>query len=627
MKNFFEFQRQARQKSNSVLLVFGLFLIVLLFIYNFLIYHGIIFVFSDDQAPVTGLNGLIEGEFQKFQIIALGIFVLGFLGTYILQLHKYKSNPLSIVADLHGRQINYSQPNLKMQERQLLNIVEEMCIAAGIPVVPVYILTQESSINAFTAGHDLKTAYIAMTEGALKNLSRDEIQAVVAHEVGHIVSADVSVNAVLFSCIAALTFLMTLGLQLLRSMRHTRSSKNDGRGPILILAIILLVVGYMGAITAQILQSLFSRRREYLADSLGVQFSRNPSALARALAKIRDIYSGYIAEAKVVNIAHMCIASPLNAGFFSGLWASHPPINSRIKLLDPKYLDSNYSLQKNIEDEKKQNLNVIPTKIEAKAIKNGLLTNQPLMSEVLSKMLIDQMDALKIKQVLHDPMDFKYSVWSLFVASDKHIQAKQVAMLKQLYLENFDENKLYLAIDTIENTNHLSTSILSIATPSIKGLETNAKKRFLQSLHDIAFADGNLSAFEMISMASLVVMCDDVQIKDRINHAKVKKLLAAFASIPNKSIDMKKLSLDKAIQIFYGSSEDKDAEYLKLQFTYDELVLWLHSIRKSSIYFKQLITKAILSSIKHDDEFTLQEIEAFRIFSMAIGIPSPPIEL
>ena len=644
MTNFFEFQRLARKKSNAVLLVFGFLLLALLFIYNFFIYYGVLNIYNSDLNPVSGSYFILHGEPFKYQVIALAIFVLGFVGTYFYQLSQYRSNPLAIVFELSGRHLYSNNPKLTPKEKQLSNIVEEMCIAAGIPVVPIYILPEETSINAFTAGHNLKTGYIAVTEGALEKLSRDEMQAVVAHEVGHIVSADVSVNSVLICCIAALTFLMTVGLRAMESMGRSRSSKKDGQGAIYLLALLLIVIGYFGALSGRMLQSMFSRKREYLADSLGVQFSRNPSALASALAKIRDFYSGYIAKAKAMNIAHMCIASPVHAGFFSNLWASHPPINSRIALLDSKYLDAEYSKQKAISEEKankaseksKEKLKlqneiikdaVLKNTIDPKSLINGVLVGGPIISEALGQEKMAELKALGLDQKLHDILDFKYCIWALFISKDFEVQKKQLVLLKSMYPDYFDHNVLMTTLQDLKKTHEISASVLSVALPMLKTLKKDQKDLFFESLSKLAAADGMMCPFEMIAMASLKVSCEKNQTKGQINHLAIKKIIYLFANLNQTSQEIKKVSYHKALQLYYGPLYQKQDSYEGLNFTFDELVSLIFKIQNSSLKFKQLLSKAILVSLRTDENFTTDEIEAFRIFSMAIGIPSPPLNL
>lgn len=636
MKNFFEFQKQARKKSNSVLVMFGLMLVILLFLYNLCVVYGINFynfgVLSDQSSWF-----IVEDKNLKIQFGLLALFSIGFLFAYFNQLWTYRSEPLSVVYELGGVSLNDRSTPLEAKERQLLNVVEEMCIASGIPVVPVYVLKSEVSINAFTGGHDFKTAYIVVTQGALDELTREEIQAVVAHEVGHIVSADVSVNSVLLSCITALTFLVTMGFKMMEVMGRTqsrsRTSKGDGVGVLFAVAALLIVFGSLGAFFGKLLQSLFSRKREFLADSLGVQFTRNPSALAKALAKIRDLsLCGEIRKASAMNISHMCIVSPLSKGFFSEMMSSHPPIDLRIKLLDSKYLDpmatkklktpnktqSDFSLKSNVRDEHQSYV------IDESNILKGLLVGEPYLSEVLAQQKLSEIQQIDTDDQLHDNVDFKYAVWGLLMSQNLQIQQQQIGLLKNLYQQAFNPDKLPKIQNDKISKSDLGTSILSLVIPKFKNLDLNQKQLFIKSLKQLMSVDPIFSEFEKIILASFIVASVDKKVDFKLNHLNLKKLISLFVNLNISDENQKLISYRQALKSFYDKDFDSESKILD-QFSFDELILMMHKIRTSSVQFKQQICRSLLTAIQHDLEISIQEVEAFRAFSIAIGIPSPPV--
>ena len=231
-------------------------------------------------------------------------------------------------------------------QRQLVNVVEEMAIASGIPKPKVYVVPDPDP-NAFATGRDAATASIAVTEGLLEALNREELQAVVAHEMAHIRNLDVRLMTLLAGMVGAIA-LMSDGMgRMLRGGRYTggggggRRSSGDGRGggnPLgLIVLALWLVTLIVAPVVSRILAMSVSRKREYLADASGAQFTRNPLALAAALQKLaaataptRSITRG---------AAHLCIVDPSpgllseRSGFLADVMASHPPIDQRIDRL------------------------------------------------------------------------------------------------------------------------------------------------------------------------------------------------------------------------------------------------------------------------------------------------------
>jgi len=217
-------------------------------------------------------------------------------------------------------------------ERRALNVVEEMALASGIAVPPVYVLRREQGINAFAAGWSLDDAVIGLTDGAIKKLTRSELQGVVAHEFSHIVNRDTSLNMRLMGVLHGIVVLSIVGEFLLRT-RSSSDSKKSG-APFFALGLGIWLFGSLGAFLAQLIQARVSREREYLADASAVQFTRDPEGIGRALAKI-GLESSYLESSFGRAASHMLIASPHEPTLFN--LASHPPLEKRIRRLLPAW--------------------------------------------------------------------------------------------------------------------------------------------------------------------------------------------------------------------------------------------------------------------------------------------------
>lgn len=249
-----------------------------------------------------------------------------------------------VAEGLGGRRIypNTTDP----VERRLLNVVEEMALASGTPVPPVFIL-DEAGINAFAAGYSPSDAVLGVTRGCAKQLTRDELQGVIAHEFSHILNGDMRMNIRLIGILHGILLIGLTGQLIMRTILYSgsgrsRESNNKGGGGqvvfvILAIGIAAIVLGFIGTFFGNLIKAAVSRQREYLADASAVQFTRNPSGIANALKRIGAYVAGSrLKAAGAAEASHMYFAQGVWEGF-SGLWATHPPLANRIRAIDPSW--------------------------------------------------------------------------------------------------------------------------------------------------------------------------------------------------------------------------------------------------------------------------------------------------
>ena len=231
----------------------------------------------------------------------------------------------AVATMLGGRKVDRqtSDPD----ERRLVNVVEEMAIASGLPVPRLYVLDRESGMNAFAAGFSPERSVVAVTRGALQGLDRDELQGVVAHELSHILNSDTRLNTRLMALVGGLTVLALVGRIALRG--DTGRDDGKGRGIAMGVGLSLLVAGSIGAFFGRLIRLAVSRQREFLADAASVQFTRNPGGLARALEKIGK-QGSHLSAPEALEASHLFFAEGVG-GFLSSLMATHPPIEERIR--------------------------------------------------------------------------------------------------------------------------------------------------------------------------------------------------------------------------------------------------------------------------------------------------------
>jgi Zn-dependent protease with chaperone function len=269
----------------------------------------------------------------RFAAIAGGTIALIVAGT-LYKVAELAGGGAAVARALGGRLIHPNSTDL--HERRALNVVEEMSLASGTPVPAVYVMDAEPGINAFAAGNSPGNAVVAVTRGALDSLSRDELQAVIGHEFSHILNGDMRLNIRLIGLLNGILLLAMVGKGILRSVgrsRRSSSKKGGGAAPVALFAVALIAIGMIGVFFARLIKSAVSRQREFLADASSAQFTRNPLGLASALRKIARAGSAVTSPA-AEEASHLFFADALRSSWFS-LFATHPPIDERIRRLDP----------------------------------------------------------------------------------------------------------------------------------------------------------------------------------------------------------------------------------------------------------------------------------------------------
>lgn len=259
----------------------------------------------------TCLTILLASVYHIFSLGRGGVAVAQALGARILDLNSTDDN-----------------------ERRLLNVVEEIAIASGAPVPAVGVMDGEESINAFAAAMDPRDAVIVVTAGALKKLTRDELQAVIGHEFSHLLNGDSKMNVTLAGWVWGLFFVTVVGRFFMRG--HSSAGKRRGSaGAIMLFGLLLFIIGLIGYFFGRLIQALISRQREFLADASSVQFTRNPQAMVTTLAKLKS--GSQVRHPEASGMAHFFFAPASLVSQWAGPLATHPPLAARMKAIDPNY--------------------------------------------------------------------------------------------------------------------------------------------------------------------------------------------------------------------------------------------------------------------------------------------------
>ncbi len=333
--DFFAAQDQARRNTRWLVVLFSLAVFSLLLLTNLLVCLTLAMMTAADE-PTAGLTTLpAQPLWSTLPWGVIGLTSAGVLlvitVVILLKQAELRQGGQVVALALGGRRLDHAQADAGQQ--RLLNVVEEMAIAAQLPVPPVYLLP-EAGINAFAAGFTAADAVIGVTEGCLQQLNREQLQAVVAHEFSHILNGDMRLNIRLLGWLHGILFVGHAGYFLLRSGagRKGNSQSKDGGAALLLLALGLMLLGYLGAVFGHLIQAAVSRQREYLADASAVQFTRNPAGLAGALQQIvQHQQHGRIQHPNAAELTHLFFAEALSR--WTQLFATHPPLSKRIALL------------------------------------------------------------------------------------------------------------------------------------------------------------------------------------------------------------------------------------------------------------------------------------------------------
>jgi Zn-dependent protease with chaperone function len=336
--NFFTAQDQARKASRRLVLAY--------IVATMLIVAGVSAIvtfalYSTSQAAYGHTPWSYATQNWETPALVAVITTLFILGASMFKTAVLSSGGGSVATQMGGTLVPADvQDPLR---RRLRNVVEEMAIASGVPVPEIYVLEEESSINAFAAGYSPSDAAVAVTRGTLELLDRNELQGVIAHEFSHVLNGDMRLNIRLMGVLFGIMALGLIGRLIVRGGYHTSivSSRRDRGAPVvLIVGLGLAILGGIGMFFARIIKAGVSRQREYLADASAVQFTRQSDGIANALKKIGGYSQGsMIKAADPEEVSHMLFGSGAK---LAGMFATHPPLVERIQALDPNFKEADF---------------------------------------------------------------------------------------------------------------------------------------------------------------------------------------------------------------------------------------------------------------------------------------------
>lgn len=645
--NFFQYQEKARKNTALLLFLFGVA------VAGIIMATYVAIALAWLSLAQQGRRGFIPAEPdlwepRLFVAVMCAVLVIVGFGT-IVKLMQLRSGGRAVAESVGGRIVdaNLAGP----QERKVLNVVEEMAIAAGMPVPPVYIL-DEQGINAFAAGYAPRDAVVAVTRGSVERLTRDELQGVIAHEFSHIFNGDMRLNIDLIGLLNGILAIGLIGWFLFRAILRSGGQRSSRRGKggggavllLLLLGLALMVIGYVGTFFGTLIKAAVSRQREFLADASAVQFTRNPSGIAGALKKI----GGFIGGSRVEHdgaaaISHMFFCQA-QVSWLDVLLATHPPLAERIRRIDPQW-DGKFLASRPVEAEP------VPTRaglgLTAEAVAAGRRgrigaaaaagiedrvgrLSRPQLDRAVR--LIEQLPE-SVRVAAREPFTAGALVFAMLIDEKAEPQARQMAHLRAGRWSGAAEETQRLLADVRGMDERLRLPAIDLAMPALRRLSQSQYVEFRETVELLVRADNRINLFEwMVQKLVLANLAPQYggAVPSRVQYyglgqlgPQVSVLLSTLAYLGQRDAEAAQAAFDAG-----AGRMGRTAAVLRLveaeACKFASLEAALDQLNQVSPRLKQQIVEACSATVLADGRVTVQEAELLRGILAILGCPVPP---
>ena len=640
MRDFFDRQEEARKKT-TVLLSFFLLAVASIVISVYAVARTILWTVAvskqyrlSSNSEITAFQFWDTGLFLVVAFITLAIIIAGSL----YRIRTLRGGGRAVAEMLGARIVNRNTSD--MDEKRLLNVVEEMSLASGVPVPDVYLMEKESAINAFAAGFGMDDAVICVTEGTLKLLSRDELQGVVAHEFSHILNGDMLINIRLMGMLHGILVIGLLGETTLRTLRYSSGRVNlaglsFGTG--------LLIIGYVGTFFGRIIKSAVSRQREYLADASAVQFTRNPNGIGGALKKIGGMHFGsLLLHPRATEASHMFICEAVRSGI-TGLMDTHPPLMDRILLIDPDF-DGRFP--------KVKPLNLMPKpEIRPKLPKPGSpLGAFNLTGAMAAAMLASAGEPMKehadeaallmismpeeLMSATREPYSARALIYALLSDGGAEIRKAQFEALRAAEPEDAVKEAERLTALMPDLDPRLRLPLLDLSMPSLRRMSKEQYREFRSTINRLIQADGKVSLFEYVLRHMLIRRLDRYYLKPKKKIAQIYSLkgvlrecavvLSLLARLGHKSRTEAEAAFSRSFMMLTGSRSSALKLLPAEECSLEPMEKALSKLSVASPVIKKQFLAVCIECINFDRNVSVEEGDIFRAIVEAIDCPLPP---
>ena len=654
--NFFQYQDRARR--NSTLLVALFFAAVIGLIAITTLFVAFLTSYSDLRNP--GVETTLTSMLTRLgweTVAGIAITIAAIIGlASLFRLRQLAGGGRAVAESLGGRKINITPQNLA--EQRALNVVEEMALASGTPVPDVYIL-EDQAINAFAAGYAPGDAVIGLTRGCIEQLSRDELQGVVAHEFSHIFNGDMRLNIRIVGLLYGILVIGLLGGWLLRGSYWGVGRDNRGRAVFLGIGVGLVAIGYTGTFFGNLIKSAVSRQREYLADASAVQFTRDSRGIAGALKKIAQPSGGSRLQASNASeFSHMYFASGLKSSLL-GLFATHPPLKARIARLDPQWsgqISEGHTTVSTMTNTDSSHASHMHSEVA-----QGTRSPDPATASEPYKARLDQVIEVvdnniaqpshqqhaigqsllaaiptPLKAAAHDPFSARALVYGLLMPGGEQPESThrdaQVALLEKIahpaVLREF--RKLEPILTATGQQYRLP--LIDLCIPALKSLAPQQFQVFKRNVIKLLRADGKVEIWEWalyrVLMHGLEGNSDqhrkaaDSRGKSKALNDAHQFLIATMAHADCAEYLPAKRAFEAGVQALGLTASPLPA---RADMTLQRLDKAVVIARATSPLRKPLLLKALATTLAHDGVIAGAEVELLRAIADCLDCPMPPV--
>jgi Zn-dependent protease with chaperone function len=650
--DFFEAQARARKRTSRLVLLFALAVAGTIAASYVAAVIGLAAASDRPQprayAPAVEAESAPSSLWQPGVLAGVSVVVLAIVGLGSLyKWAQFSSGGRAVAESVGGRRVDPHTTDLA--ERRLLNVVEEMAIASGTPVPAAYILDDEPAINAFAAGLTTGDAVVAVTRGTLQKLTRDELQGVVGHEFSHILNGDMRLNLRIGAIVFGILVLGLAGRGILWSLRgvrvRSRSNKNSGGAvaAIVFIGLALLVIGYVGYFFGRLIQAAVSRQREFLADASAVQFTRNPSGLTGALKKIGGYALGSTLQSnRSAAIGHFFFAQCFRSGF-TGLWSTHPPLDERIRAIDPQF-DGKFFEPPEVVDVERESFvtaGLAPAKprlhppllppAAATAAVGAIGSLTPAQIENAQSLLESLPE--RLRRATRSSDEARVLVFGLLLDDDPAVRERQRELVaKRSGADSLRLlNELDAALRLVRAEQKLP--LLQLALPALRNVPATALDAFLDTLDELVHADARVSTFEFALQKLLIrtlrlgrnpaagaaqyfsfnaVTAEISLVLSALAHAATQDTASARMAFATGASQLKLIEERLSFQ------EAASPDFAALDGALDKLAA-------ASLPIKQRTLIAAAHTVGADGRVLVTEAELLRAIAAALDVPMPPL--
>ena len=636
--NFFAHQDRSRRQTRWLLLMFAL--AVLAIVISVSLAMGLVLGML---SPVEGASLLSLSTLQS-NSNALLFTSLG-TGTVIGLASLGKTLSLRGGGGKVARQLGGTLVNADTRDplqRRLMNVVEEIALASGVPMPQVYVLEQELGINAFAAGYSPADAAVAVTRGTLETLNRAELQGVIAHEFSHILNGDMRLNIRLMGALFGILLLGIIGRRILMHS-HLMGRSRDNSGLVAIaVALVLLGVGYVGLFFGRMIKSAVSRQREYLADASAVQFTRDPGGIAGALKKIAVVQDHSFLNRDTEEVGHMLFGP----GGEQSLFATHPPLMQRIARIEPnfqqddlKVLAARMSRQQEREREKAAREQARAAQPERKRAPFDPQTiidqiGNPDMERILMAASVAASLPAAAADAVHSSESALQGLLLTLLHQDPTIAERQLAVLEKTLGSHVADQVRALQAETGSLPTGQRLPLLEIALPALHRQPPEVLHSLLQAADQLIRIDGQVDVFEYLLARILRQYLWEASNPQRVRttgRASVRRrrddihaVLAVVAWHGNPAEPAQALAAYAA-----GCAEVLGEQPTALPSMDDWMGTLDHALDRLDVLTadgKEQLVRALAITVSYDGRLVEAELELMRVVCTALHVPIPALQ-